>query len=46
MTDDEMVRWHHGLNRQESEHTPGDSEGQESLVCYSPRGCKESDVTL
>ena len=25
--------------------TPGDSEGQGSLVCCSPRGGKESDTT-
>ena len=25
------------------EQTPGDSEGQGSLVCYSPQGCKESE---
>ena len=25
--------------------TPGDSEGQRSLVCYSPWGYKESDTT-
>ena len=37
-----MVRWHHQLNGHESEQTVGDSEGQESLVCYSPQGCKES----
>jgi len=28
MTEDEMVGWHHQLNGRESEHTPGDSEGQ------------------
>ena len=31
--EDEVVGWHHGLNGHESEQTPGDSEGQESLVC-------------
>ena len=30
-TEDEMVGWHHGLNRHESEQAPGDSEGQGSL---------------
>ena len=25
--------------------TPGDSEGQGSLACCSPRGCRESDTT-
>ena len=24
---------------------PGESHGQRSLVCYSPRGCKELDMT-
>ena len=33
-----MVAWHHRLNGLESEQTPGDSEGQGSLVCCSPRG--------
>ena len=45
MTEDEMVGWHHQLNGQEFEQTPGDSEGQASLVCCSPWGCKESDTT-
>ena len=31
--DDEMVRYHHQLNGHESEQTPGDSEGQGSLLC-------------
>ena len=34
-TEDEMVRWHHQLNGHECEQTPGDSEGQGSLVCWS-----------
>ena len=42
---EEMVGWHHQLNGHESEQTPGDGEGQESLVCYSPWGCKESYTT-
>ena len=32
-------------HRQESEQTPGDSEGQGSLACGSPRGHKASDTT-
>ena len=28
VTEDEMVRWHHWLNRHKFEQTPGDSEGQ------------------
>ena len=45
VTEDEMVGWHHRLNEHEFEQTPGDSEGQESLVCCSPWGCKELDTT-
>ena len=45
MTEDEMVERHHWLNRHEFEQTPGDSEGQEILVCCSPWGLKESDTT-
>ena len=33
------------LSGHEFEQTPGDGEGQGSLVCYSPWGCKESDTT-
>ena len=42
MTEDEMVGWHHRLNGHKFEQTLGDSEGQGSLVCYSPWGHKES----
>ena len=35
---DEMVGWHHQLNGHEFEQTPGNSEGQGSLACSSPRG--------
>ena len=45
MIEDEMVGWHHQINGQEFEQTPGDIEGQGSLVCYSPWGHKESDMT-
>ena len=44
-TEDEMFGWHHGLNGHEYEQTPGAGEGQASLVCCSPCGCKESDTT-
>ena len=37
---DEMIRQHHQLNEHELEQTLGDSEGQGSLVCCSPWGCK------
>ena len=33
-----MVAWHHGLIGYAFEQTPGDSEGQEILVCCSPWG--------
>ena len=45
VTEDEMVEWHHRLNRHEFEQTLGDSEGQVSLECSSPWGPKELDVT-
>ena len=32
-TEDEMAGWHHWLNGDESELTPGDGEGQGSLEC-------------
>ena len=40
-----MVGWHHPLNGHEFEPTLGVGEGQGSLVCCSPQGRKESDVT-
>ena len=45
MTEDEMTGWHHWLKWHEFEQTPGDSEGQGSLACYSPWGHKKSDTT-
>ena len=36
MTEDEMTGWHHQLDGHESEKAPGDGDGQESLVLYSP----------
>ena len=44
-TEDEVVGWHHRLNGHEFEQAPVDSEGQGSLVCCSPWGRKESDMT-
>ena len=35
---DEIVGWHYRLNGHEFEQTPGYSEGQGSLMCYSPWG--------
>ena len=44
-TENEMVGWHHQMNRHEFEKTQGDSEWQGSLACYSPWGRKELDTT-
>ena len=43
---DEVAGWHHQLNEHEFKQTPKNSEGQGSLACCSPWGCKESDVTI
>ena len=45
MMEDEMVGWHHQLNGHEFEATLIDGEGQGSLVCCSPSGRKELDMT-
>ena len=46
MTEAEMVRWHHQLNRHEFEQALGDSEGQGSLMCCNPWHRKDqSDTT-
>ena len=45
MTEDEMVGWHHQLNRHESEQAPEVGVGQGGLACCSPWGNKESDMT-
>ena len=44
MTEDEMVRWHHQLNEHDFEQALRDGEGQDSLACCSPRGCKELNM--
>ena len=44
-TENEMVGQHHQLNGHEFEQAPRDGEGQGSLICCSPWGCKESDTT-
>ena len=41
MTEDEMVGWHHWLDGHEFEQAVGVGDGQGSLVCCSPWGCKE-----
>ena len=45
MTEDEMVRWHHQLDGREFEQASGAGDGQGSLVCCSPWGHKESNMT-
>ena len=40
-----MVGWHHQLNGHEFEQAPGVGDGQGSLACCTPWGCKESDLT-
>ena len=45
MTEYQTVGWHHRLDGHEFEQTLGVGEGQGSLVCGSPWGCKESDTT-
>ena len=40
-----MVGWHHQLNGDEFEQTPGEHEGQGSLAYCSPWGHKGSDMT-
>ena len=45
MTGDEMVGWHHWIDRHEFDQAPGNGEGQGSLACCSPQGHKESDTT-
>ena len=45
MTEDEMVAWHHQLDGHEFEQALGDGDGQRSLVCCSPWGHKELDMT-
>ena len=44
-TEDEMVGWYRWLNGCEFEKTPGVDDGQGGLVCCSPWGSKESDMT-
>ena len=44
-TEDDMVGWYHQINGHNFEQTPGNGEGQGSLVCCSSQGCKESDTS-
>ena len=43
-TEDEMVGWHHLPDGHEFEQALGVGDGQGSLACCSPWGCKESDM--
>ena len=45
MAEDEMVVWHYQLDAQEFESALGVGDRQGGLVCHSPWGCKESDMT-
>ena len=45
VTEDELVGWHHQLDGHEFEQALGAGDGQGSLLCCSPWGCKESDTT-
>ena len=44
-TEDEMVRWHYRVSGYEFEQALGVGDGQGSLTCCSPWGCKELDNT-
>ena len=45
MTEDEMIGWHYQLDGHESDQAPAVGDGQGGLVCFGPRGHKESDMT-
>ena len=45
MTENEMVGWHHQLNGHEFEQASEIGDGQGGLVCCSPWGLKELDMT-
>ena len=42
IAEDEILRQHQQLNGHEFEQTLGNGEGQRSLACCSPWGCKET----
>ena len=44
MTEDEMVGWHHQLDGHDFKQALGVGDGQGSLACCSPWGCKELDL--
>ena len=45
MTEDKTIGWHHQLDGHEFEQALGVGDEQGSLVCGSPWGHKESDMT-
>ena len=45
MTENEMVGWHHRLDRHEPEQALGAGDGQGGPACCSPRAGKELDMT-
>ena len=45
MTENEMVGWHHCLSGHEFEQAPRNGDRQGRLVCCSPWGYKELDMT-
>ena len=45
MTEDEIIGWHHRLSKHEFEQASQVCDGQGSLVCCSPWGHKELDMT-
>ena len=45
MTEDGVAGWDHQLDGHEYEQALGVGDGQGSLACCSPWGCKELDMT-
>ena len=45
-SEDEMAGWHYQCSGHEPGQNSGDGEGQGGLACCSPRGRKESDITV
>ena len=45
ITEDKMVGWHYRVDGHEFEQALGVGDGQGSLLCCSPWGQKESDMT-
>ena len=44
MMEDDMVGWHHRLDRHEFGWTPGVGDGQGGLACCGSQGHKELDT--